>query len=949
MPKANFSFLQFKFLTKSLLFLSLWCGLSSAQVYITTGQTGANGKLPGSWTVTPGAGIAASFNFGGGYFNMEVNNGYTYTLNVRATNASGTLLGTRQRTAAQLCPSACPGYNNQIFTLPSALTFSSPNSYYVELVGLDPSSQPDTSTNLKSNAASFVNSGGTVINLAATTAPGAPTIGAATAGNGTATVSFTAPVSTGGSAITGYTATCSPGGATASGSSSPITVTGLTNGTAYTCTVTATNVVGTSAASSASNSVTPLGTQSITWSPATVVTTTQSPLTFAAATTSPGGGAITYAVTSAGTTNCAIATSTIPTVTYNATGSCQITATAAANATYSQDTSALTFVVGVGTQNITWSPTTAVTLGQSPLTFAAATTPHGGRAITYAVTSAGTTNCAIASPSSPRFTYSATGSCQITATAAANATYAQATSAVTFVVGLIPQTLIWTPKTTLTTDQSNLALAAATGTGSGAVTYAVVGVGAGTGCAISGGNRLSFIRTGICTLTATIAADATYAADTNVKIFTIEDPRTLSLNVNPQSVNVTFQQGKAFTGGTQNLFVTEAGTAPFAMWTASVAPAVAWLSIAKATGDSSTPQVVTLNPTGLAPGVYTTSITFSVSASSVTVDPVTVPVTFTVLAPAAISMSATAITVLSNQDLKTPSVFPLTINPSGISWTLEQATPAQSWLTIGSASGVGPSTVNLTLNPAKLSNGSYWASLVLTSPGAPNSPLTIRVQFVVGDQIISVAPLVNAASFAAWSSSAVAPNEVVALFLPGVSCPATPTVALNGVALAVLFFGSGQLNLVMPETVTPGTLTVSCTGSPTWSFYGLAVVPSMPGLFTVTFTGIGPGAIVNQDGTGNSMLNPAKSGSYVSVYGTGFGAYNAALADGLRRLTATVTATIGGVPATVHYAGSSPGSTLGLSQINVQVPTDVTTGPMALIVLTVNGVSTQTGVTIAIQ
>jgi hypothetical protein len=89
------------------------------------------------------------------------------------------------------------------------------------------------------------------------TVPGAPTIGSATPGNAIATISFTPPASNGGSPITGYTASCTPGPKTGSNTASPITVTGLTNGTTYTCSVKATNAIGTSA-SSGTVTVTPL-------------------------------------------------------------------------------------------------------------------------------------------------------------------------------------------------------------------------------------------------------------------------------------------------------------------------------------------------------------------------------------------------------------------------------------------------------------------------------------------------------------------------------------------------------------------------------------------------------------------------------------------------------------------------------------------------------------------
>jgi hypothetical protein len=92
-----------------------------------------------------------------------------------------------------------------------------------------------------------------------TVVPGAPTGVTAVAGTGQATVSWTAPASSGGSDITGYTATSTPGGLTANVDGSTLTaiVTGLTNGTAYTFKVTATNTAGVGPASAASNSVTP--------------------------------------------------------------------------------------------------------------------------------------------------------------------------------------------------------------------------------------------------------------------------------------------------------------------------------------------------------------------------------------------------------------------------------------------------------------------------------------------------------------------------------------------------------------------------------------------------------------------------------------------------------------------------------------------------------------------
>ncbi len=213
------------------------------------------------------------------------------------------------------------------------------------------------------------------------TVPGAPTIGTATAGDGQASVTFTAPSSNGGSAISGYTVTSNPGGKTGTGTVSPISVPNLTNGTAYTFTVTATNAAGTSSASAASNSVIPKGAQTITFSNPGAQNFGTTPTLTASA-----SSGLTPSFTSSTTGVCTITSG--GTLSFITPGTCTINADQAGNSTYAAATTvSRSFSVNAVVAGAPTIGTATAGDGQASVIFTAPSS-NGGSAITgYTVTS----------------------------------------------------------------------------------------------------------------------------------------------------------------------------------------------------------------------------------------------------------------------------------------------------------------------------------------------------------------------------------------------------------------------------------------------------------------------------------------------------------------------------------------------------------------------------------
>jgi uncharacterized protein (TIGR03437 family) len=133
------------------------------------------------------------------------------------------------------------------------------------------------------------------------------------------------------------------------------------------------------------------------------------------------------------------------------------------------------------------------------------------------------------------------------------------------------------------------------------------------------------------------------------------------------------------------------------------------------------------------------------------------------------------------------------------------------------------------------------------------------------------------------------------------------------------------------------------------------VASADPGIFAADGSGTGQGLVFNLDGTVNSATHPAAPGSVIEFYSTGAGQFSPPGRDGavvavdsLPVPLLSVSATVGGLPATVLYAGGGPGIVEGIIQVNLQIPEGALPGAAELMVQ-VGGHASQPGLTVAIQ
>ncbi len=514
---------------------------------------------------------------------------------------------------------------------------------------------------------------------------------------------------------------------TAAGSTLPLTVTGLSAGGSSTVTVTTSRSGYLNGSASVSGQA--KSTQTVTWAPTTAVTTVQSPLTPSVSATALGGAPISYAVVAGFTTTTCSVDSSTGQLTYTGTGACTVRATAASTSAYLEGTTDVTFTVSRAAQTVMWSPTTAVTTVQSPVTPTAAVTSGDG-AISYAKVSSTTTTCAV-DPTTGQLTYTGTGTCVVRATAAATDLYNAGSTDVTFTVSKATPSLTWAPSTVFTVPDGSTTFAAATTDSDGAVSYLLTTNTAG--CTLSG-RVLSFTQAGSCGVTATVASTDTYNAASSVSTFAISKAAqtltwapssTLTLAslsatlptatttgdgaityavtsaggtgcafTNPSSPVLTYS-----TAGTCSVTATAAATTGYAQGTQSASititlatPTMTWTPTTALTMPAATVNPTAATTTG--DGAITYAVT---SGANCSVDTTTGALTYTATGPCQITATSAATTRYaagSTAVTFTVSLAPQTITGAASSTSLQPGGTAT--LTDSGSTGTGAITWTLT-------------------------------------------------------------------------------------------------------------------------------------------------------------------------------------------------------------------------------------------------------------
>jgi uncharacterized protein (TIGR03437 family) len=307
-----------------------------------------------------------------------------------------------------------------------------------------------------------------------------------------------------------------------------------------------------------------------------------------------------------------------------------------------------------------------------------------------------------------------------------------------------------------------------------------------------------------------------------------------------------------------------------------------WLVVSSSAQSTPATLTISVNTTSLAPGPYNGNIRLTPQSGSVA----TIDVTLSVLSPPPVLTSVdpaevpigsgtTAITI-HGSGFTTGSI----VQVDGVRFT--------------AVSYIDQNTLSITL-PQNYFTVQYNHTIAVQNP---TSDLSNVLSLAVGTPppMFTAASVTNAASFAIGP---VAPGEIITVFGTNLS----GSVTFDNIPATLVYTSPTQVSATVPYTVTGPTTNIQIGSS---ASVNVPVAPSAPGIFAAVSAGNG----------------------IVVLYATGCGALTT---DALPLCALPVSVAVNNQPATLLYAGIAPGLVQGANQINIQLPEDITSGQLTIV------------------
>jgi uncharacterized protein (TIGR03437 family) len=441
---------------------------------------------------------------------------------------------------------------------------------------------------------------------------------------------------------------------------------------------------------------------------------------------------------------------------------------------------------------------------------------------------------------------------------------------------------------------------------------------------------------------------------------TVAAPASPTLSAAPASVAFAYQIGGT-APPSQTVTLGATPTGPF-----TVTGYGAWLTVVVSA--DSTSATISVNTTGLSPGVYTT--TLKIDGAGFGNSPLFVPVTLTVSANPTFGVSPTSLTFnYIPAGASPPAQTVAVVSSSGASFAT--ATADSPWIAVAPSPSTGSLTVTVT--PGSMANGTYHGNI--TVAGATGSGLSIIIPVTLNIDAVAIPVLSAVTNGISFDNNIGAPGLIVSLWGTGLGPAVSSSLQLasatsvstanagtqvfaNGIPCPILFSSAQQVNAILPFSLQGST-----TAQVTLSYNGVMsnavtvpLQPSAPSIFSSSATGQGGGAILNQDLSVNSASNPAAAGTIIAIYGGGGGATNPPGVDGLLVPVTTPfpapvlpgSITIGGQPAQLVYYGDAPELVSGVLQLNAVIPAGTASGPQPVVV-TIGASSSQPNIVVYVK